>query len=94
MDFIQVTPPSTIAGCAVKLRILMHEDVGLPAGDGNYDITSLEQIRDFLTAAAGPHHGAHSPIRDRNLQSRPRRRGFLCGYARRDSVPVHGRLMT
>jgi hypothetical protein len=52
MDMINCTPPATLAGCAVKLRVLMHEVVGLPTGESEHDMTCLEQVRDFLTAAA------------------------------------------
>jgi hypothetical protein len=48
MDMIELTPPATLAGCAVKLRILLHEHVGLPAGSSEHDMICLEQVRDFL----------------------------------------------
>jgi hypothetical protein len=52
MDLIEITPPLTLAGCAAKLRVLMHEEVGLPTGEAEHDMTCLEQVRDFLNAVA------------------------------------------
>jgi hypothetical protein len=55
MDMIEATPPATIEGCAVKLRVLMHEQVGLPAGESPKDMICLRQVRDFLNAASRSH---------------------------------------
>jgi hypothetical protein len=50
MDAIAKTPPKTIGGCAVKLRILLHPEVGIETND-EHDIPSLKQVLDFLSRA-------------------------------------------
>jgi hypothetical protein len=47
-DKISLTPPGTLIGAAVKLRLLADEDIGLLAGDSEADRVSLRQVRDFI----------------------------------------------
>ena len=37
-------PPGSLAGCAVKLRTLLHPDIGIETGNHEYDLPSLRQI--------------------------------------------------
>jgi hypothetical protein len=44
MERIAVTPAASIAGAAVKLRTLLHPDVGIETRDHEHDVPSLRQI--------------------------------------------------
>lgn len=44
MDRIAMTPPASLAGCAVKLRTLWHPEIGIEAGDNEHDLPSLRQV--------------------------------------------------
>jgi len=48
---ISRTPPKSLAGVAVKLRLLTHPDFGIEAADMcEDDWVSLQQVRDFAEA--------------------------------------------
>jgi hypothetical protein len=53
MDRIADTPAASIAGAALKLRTLLHPDVGIEVGDGPRDFASLRQILAVLEREAG-----------------------------------------
>lgn len=54
IELIQSTPPQSLAGCAVKLRFLTDEEVGLEFGDREDDVQSLRQVLAFIEAAIMP----------------------------------------
>jgi hypothetical protein len=54
MTQIHLTEPRTVAGAAVKLRLLANEYHGLAAGElaNGSDTVSLDQVLDFVEALA------------------------------------------
>jgi hypothetical protein len=48
MERIAATPPATLAGCAVKLRTLLHPDVGMELSGNEHDLPSLRQVLAFI----------------------------------------------
>jgi hypothetical protein len=60
MTLINNTAPTTFAGCAVKLRFLTDDEVGIGAGDRDDDVPSLRQVLTFVEAEA---------FRDEKLQA-------------------------
>ena len=48
MDRIADTPPASLAGCAIKLRTLLHPEIGMESGDNEHDLPSLRQVLAFL----------------------------------------------
>ena len=51
-SLINTTPPSSVADCVTKLRLLTHPDLGIGAGDRLDDIISICQVIAFLEALA------------------------------------------
>jgi hypothetical protein len=53
-DFICTTRPITLPGCAVKMRLLCHPELG-PAARDLFDVheVALKQVREFIEAQAG-----------------------------------------
>jgi hypothetical protein len=49
---IATTPATTLAGAAVKLRRLLHPELGLPAGEQETDIPCLHQILSVIEQEA------------------------------------------
>jgi hypothetical protein len=55
--FIATTPPSTLAGAAVKLRRLLDPETGLRVGANTLDIAALAQVLALLQSLTGlPRH--------------------------------------
>jgi hypothetical protein len=53
-EFIEVTPPTGLAGLGVKLRLLTDPSIGILTGDepSEGDITCLKQVAEFVETAA------------------------------------------
>jgi hypothetical protein len=51
-NLIGSTEPTTLAGCAAKLRFLTHHEVGLEAGSSEDQMPSLRQVLAFIESAA------------------------------------------
>lgn len=64
-NFIARTPCTTLAGAAVKLRRMLDEEFGLPAGRRRSDIASLAQVLALLHGMAGEPAHATRPIASR-----------------------------
>jgi hypothetical protein len=45
--------PRSLAGAAVKLRLLCDEDIGIAAGESEEDLVSLGQMREFVEPEVG-----------------------------------------
>jgi hypothetical protein len=52
IEFINNTAPTTLAGAAIKLRVLADPAHGMEAGDRDDDYLSLRQILAFIEQAA------------------------------------------
>jgi hypothetical protein len=48
IEFIEKTAPRSLAGAAVKLRLLCDEDIGVAAGQNDDVLVSLGQIHEFI----------------------------------------------
>lgn len=49
IDVILLTPPQTMAGAAVKLRLLLDEEIGIfAAGTSDQEETALRQVLAFV----------------------------------------------
>jgi len=47
-EIINTTPPTTLAGVAVKLRLLADPDIGMECGEREDDFCSLRQALEFV----------------------------------------------
>src|ERR1041384_5619091 len=48
IEFINTTPPRTMAGVLIKLKVLAHPEHGFEAGERGDDLISLRQVVDFI----------------------------------------------
>ncbi|HZK89969.1 MAG TPA: hypothetical protein VFC56_07485 [Stellaceae bacterium] len=53
MEVMNSTKPTTLAGCAAKLRFLTDEEIGMEVGDREDDVPSLRQVLAFLERGSG-----------------------------------------
>jgi hypothetical protein len=56
IEFINTTPPRTMAGVVIKLRVLAHPEHGFEAGPrwDECDLLSLRQVTDFIEREGRP----------------------------------------
>jgi hypothetical protein len=72
-DYIAATPAIGLPGVMAKLRRLLDAEVGLPAGEADFDLLSLRQVHDVissLTGEAGQSRGTPRPLYDGNGEAK------------------------
>jgi len=47
-DRIMATEPRSLHGAAVKLRVILDPDIGIPSGESEVDIPGLQQVLAFI----------------------------------------------
>jgi hypothetical protein len=52
-EIINATEPTTLAGCAAKLRFLADPEIGMAVGDREDDVPSMRQVLAFIEQLAG-----------------------------------------
>ena len=52
LEFINTTPPRTMAGALIKLKVLAHPEHGFEAGERGDDLISLRQVAEFIERTA------------------------------------------
>lgn len=52
MVFINNAPPTTLQGCAIKLRVLADPEVGMEVGQRDDDVVSVRAVLAFIEALA------------------------------------------